>query len=134
MRKLCLAYYGDDHYNHERSTNEWGRYYLNTAEDIEFIPKRQQEQLFELFRKKRIAWYKILLVTLSPEADTVETFASEYHPLRHRIVLNEQAKADMEKGKASKTVNLAGFFANPAVAVDLPLWGQAGVNVEVEHD
>jgi xylose isomerase len=131
MRKLCLAYYGDDHYNHERSTNEWGRYYLNTAEDIEFIPKRQQEQLFELFRKKRIAWYKILLVTLSPDGDSLETFASEYHPLRHRIVLNEQAKADMEKVKiTTKTVKFADFFD----AVPQAVWGQAGVNVEVEHD
>jgi hypothetical protein len=127
MPKFCLAYYGDDPYNHDKSLSEWGRYYLK-GEDDNAVLERQTQQLEELFRKKRIAWYKVIVLDLTEAGDSFEVVAAKYHPLRHKIILNEEAKLDVENRK--KEVKFQDLW-NPAIApqavVDVPvginMWG-----------
>lgn len=141
MAKILVGYYGDDPYDHDSHVSEWGRTVLRDDEHEKVLIDKYTEQLGELFASKRLCWYHVFLIDLSPQGATSSSIVSKYAPLKQRIVLNEAAKEDMLKAKTKRksfdevVVDMVNLAAAPPpvmpAAFFAPQGGAVGVGNQI---
>jgi hypothetical protein len=117
MGKLLVGYYGDDVYDHDNSVCEWGRTPIDDT-NAEEMETKYVETLSELYNRKRICWFHVLVLEMDREGSKSTTVVAQYRPLRHRIVLNEAAKEDMKNLKIKpkqllEVAQIHGLVPNP---------------------
>jgi hypothetical protein len=117
MFNLFIILYGEDPYDHDRRCNEYHREYIDEENLPEHL-KYHQDQVEKLIQAKRMVWAVGLVISFNDtESKCVEAFRFNT-PLRHRIVLNPEAKRDA-KVVAKKKIIANEWLMNfePAEAV-----------------
>ena len=111
MAKYLVAYYGDNPYDHDTSASEWGRTPI-TPEDEKSFTEKYISQMTDLYNRKRIVWYHIMMLDFDANGSSSTTVEAKYRPLRHKIILNEAAKEDMKKAKVKVKMDMFNAYAN----------------------
>lgn len=116
MFNLFIILYGEDPYDHDRRCNEFHREYIE-EENLPELIKYHQDQVEKLIQAKRMAWAVGLVISFSDtESKCVEAFRFNT-PLRHRIVLNPEAKRDTKSVAKKKLIDNWLMEFEPVVAV-----------------
>jgi hypothetical protein len=120
MAKYLVAYYGDNPYDHDTNACEWGRTPITPEDEKSFVEK-YISQMTELYNRKRIVWYHIMMLTFDANGSSSVTVDAKYRPLRHKIILNEAAKEDMKKAKVRVKMDMFNAYANVVNGGAIPL-------------